>query len=94
MDLVLTAGSPAPDSKPAVGEKEVAEFIQQALAGGSQYERTPGSGRGVDLTGGSLHGKGVSVGEMLIHLSVQETHALAMPAKPIVNDGPVMYNVP
>ena len=71
-----TAGGPAPESKPAVGEKEVAEFIQQALAGSSQYERTAGSGRGVDLTSGTLRGKGVSVGEMLIHLSVQETHML------------------
>jgi hypothetical protein len=94
VDLVLTAGAPASDSKPAVGEKEVAEFIQRALAGSSQYERTPGSGRGVDLTSGPLRGKGVSAGEMLIHLSVQETHALAMPAKPIVEDGPVMYDNP
>jgi hypothetical protein len=94
VDLVLTAGGPAPDSKPAVGEKEVAEFIQRALAGSSQYERTPGSGRGVDLTSGALRGKGVSVGEMLIHLSVQETKVLATPAKPIVDGGPVMYNRP
>jgi hypothetical protein len=94
VDLVLTAAGPAPDSKPAVGEKEVAEFIRQALAGGSQYERTPGSGRGVDLTSGALRGKGVSVGEMLIHLSVQETKVLATPAKPIVDGGPVMYNRP
>jgi len=93
VDVVLTAGGPAPESKPAIGEKEVAEFIRQALAGGSQYERTPGSGRGVDLASGTLRGKGVSVGEMLIHLSVQDTHMLAMPAKPIVDDGPVMYNV-
>ncbi len=91
VDLVLTAGGPAADSKAAVGEKEVAEFIQRALAGGSQYERTPGSGRGVVLTSGTLRGKGVSEGEMLIHLSVQETHMLATPAKPIVGGGPVMY---
>jgi hypothetical protein len=92
VDLVLTAEGPAPDSKPAVGEKEVAEFIRQALAGSSQYERTPGSGRGLDLTSGSLRGKGVSVGEMAIHLSVQETRAPATPAKPIVNDGPAMQD--
>jgi hypothetical protein len=91
-DLVLTAGAPASDSKPAVGENDVAEFIRRALAGSSRYERTPGSGRGVDLTSGLLRGKGVSAGEMLIHLSVQETHALGMPAKPIVEDGPVMYD--
>ncbi len=94
VDLVLTAGEPASESNAAVGEKDVAEFIQQALAGGSRYERTPGSGRGVELTGGALRGKGVSVGEMLIHLSVQETHMRAQPAKPIVNDPPVIYNVP
>jgi hypothetical protein len=94
VDLVLTAGDPAPDSKPAVGEKEAAEFIQQALAGSSQYERTPGSGRGLDLTSGTLRGKGVSVGERVIHLSVQETRLLARPAKPIVDDGPDMYNNP
>jgi hypothetical protein len=93
VDLVLTAEGPSADSKPAVGEKKVAQFIQQALAGGSQYERTPGSGRGVELTSGTLRGKGVSVGEMLIHLSVQETRMLAMPAKPIVEDGPVIYPV-
>ena len=91
VDLVLTAGGAAADSKTAVGEKEVAEFIRQALAGSSQYERTPGSGRGVELTSGTLRGKGVSAGEMLIHLSVQETHMLATPAKPIVGGGPVMY---
>jgi RNase H-fold protein (predicted Holliday junction resolvase) len=94
VDLVLAVGAPASDSKLAVGEKEVAEFIQRALAGSSQYERTPGSGRGVDLTSGALRGKGVSAGEMLIHLSVQESHLLAMPAKPIVDDGPVMYDNP
>ena len=79
------------ESKTAVGEKEVAEFIQRALAGSSQYERTAGSGRGVDLTSGTLRGKGVSAGEMVIHLSVQETHRLATPAKPIVDGGPDMY---
>ena len=94
VDLVLTAGGASPDSKTAVGEKDVEEFIQRALAGGSQYDRTPGSGRGVELTAGTLRGKGVSVGEMLIHLSVQETNMLGMPAKPIVDDGPVIYNVP
>jgi hypothetical protein len=100
VDLVLTAAAgreakqEIDQSRKVVGEKEVAEFIQQALAGSSQYERTPGSGRGVELTSGSLHGKGVSVGEMVIHLSVQDTHKLATPAKPIVDDGPVMYNVP
>jgi hypothetical protein len=94
VDLVLTAGGAPADSRPAVGEKEVAEFIQRALAGGSRYDRTPGSGRGVELTAGTLRGKGVSVGEMLIHLSVQETNTLGMPAKPIVDDGPVIYNIP
>jgi hypothetical protein len=92
-DLVL-AGAAAADSKPAVGEKEVAEFIQRALDGSSRYERTPGSGRGVALTAGTLRGKGVSVGDMLIHFSVQETSMLARPAKPIVDDGPAIYNVP
>jgi hypothetical protein len=91
VDLVLAANSPASDSKSAVGEKEVAEFIQQALAGSSQYELTPGSGRGLDLTSGALHGKGVSAGEMVIHLSIQDSHKPATPAKPIVDDGPVMY---
>jgi hypothetical protein len=94
VDLVLTAGDASADAKATVNEKDVAEFIQRALAGGSRYERTPGSGRGVELTAGTLRGKGVSAGEMLIHLSIQETHMLATPAKPIVDDGPVMYNVP
>jgi len=94
VDLVLTSAAASSDSKASVSEKDVTEFIQRALAGSSQYGRIPGSGRGVELTSGSLRGKGVSAGEMLIHLSVQETNTLAMPAKPIVDDGPVIYNVP
>ena len=94
VDLVLTADPPATDSKSGVTEKEVQEYIRQALAGSSEYERTPGSGRGLNLVSGVLHGKGVSVGEIVIHLSVQDTHRLATPAKPIVDGGPEMYNVP
>jgi len=110
-DLVLArAGQSDAEARVAVSERQVLEFIQKALSGASQYESTPGSGRGIDLssgqsdvaqgrpefhrTGGDLHGKGVGLLEMAVHLSIQETHPLVMPARPIVDDRPVPQLVP
>ena len=41
-----------------------------------------GSGRGIDVTGAQLHGKGVGLGEMAVHFSIQPV--AVQPAKPII----------
>jgi len=67
-------------------EKDVQAFIQRAAAGTSRYEDTPGSGRGVDLESGTLHGKGMALGGCVIHLSVQDVQPAPTPARPIVRE--------
>jgi len=98
VDLVLSsdvrAAVEAPEAKTEVTEKTIMDCIRQALSGASQYESTPASGRGIDLASGTLHGKGVAVGDMVIHLSIQETRMTAMPAKPIVGDRPTPQPMP
>ena len=69
-------------------EKDVEAFIARVLEGTSRYEETPGSGRGIDLTSGTIHGKGVAVGESAIHLSIQDLRPAPTPVKPIVRDEP------
>lgn len=72
------------DSK-KVTEKDVEAFIAHVLEGSSKYEDTPGSGRGIDLTSGTIHGKGVALGTSIIHLSIQDLQPLPTPVKPIVD---------
>ena len=83
-DIVLTA-SAAPAALKDVPTAEVLAFVRRALEGTSGYEDTPGSGRGLDLKSGSVCGKGVAVGGDAIHLSVQDIHPTAVPARPIVD---------
>jgi len=71
-----------------VTEKDVEAFIVRVLEGTSKYEDTPGSGRGIDLTSGTVRGKGVALGDNAIHLSVQDLRAPVTPAKPIVDRPP------
>lgn len=87
-ELVVASG--AVDEKEIregrVTQRDVEAFIERVAAGTSGYEETAGSGRGVDLTSGELRGKGVAMGETLIHLSVQDLRPVVTPAKPIIED--------
>ncbi|MFO8012776.1 MAG: DUF6569 family protein [Phycisphaerae bacterium] len=85
-DIVLAASSAAPADAKDVPTAAVLAFVHRALKGTSAYEDTPGSGRGLTLESGSICGKGVAVGGDAIHLSVQDTHPKAAPARPIVDD--------
>jgi hypothetical protein len=77
-----------------VTRRDVEAFIERVAAGTSQYEETAGSGRGIDLSSGNLRGKGVAMGEVLIHLSVQDLQPAVTPAKPIVEPQPVPVPLP
>jgi hypothetical protein len=83
-DLVLAQTDGTDAKLMEVDQKAVREFIGRLLSLGCGYEDTPGSGRGIDLAGGTLHGKGVVLGEHVIHLSVQEMAVSIEPVKPIV----------
>jgi hypothetical protein len=85
-DIVLTVTAEAPAAVKDVPTAEVLAFVHRALKGTSAYEDTPGSGRGLALESGSICGKGVAVGGDAIHLSVQDTHPQAVPARPIVGE--------
>ncbi len=88
-DLVLGKQVVQQKGEPVeVTQKNVRAFIGRALAGTSRYIDTPGSGRGIDLTAGTLKGKGVALGDKVIHLSIQAARKAAQPAKPIVTDPP------
>jgi len=84
-DLVLTVADWDPKRGKAVAEKAVKAFIRRTLEGTSGYEDTPGSGRGIGITSGSLCGKGVALGGDAIHLSIQDTRPKPTPARPIVS---------
>jgi hypothetical protein len=94
LDLVPAdaAGDDADAKK--VTEKDVEAFIARVLEGTSRYEETPGSGRGIDLVSGTIHGKGVAVGESAIHLSIQDLQANPTPVRPIVNPPPTPRDPP
>ncbi|MEA3367373.1 MAG: DUF6569 family protein, partial [Planctomycetota bacterium] len=83
-DLVLTVADWDPKRGKGVAEKAIKAFIRRTLKGTSGYEDTPGSGRGIGITSGSLCGKGVALGGDAIHLSVQDTRPKTTPARPIV----------
>jgi len=87
LDLVLAAGKDGGETH-EITEKDVRAFIDRALAGTSRYEDTSGSGRGLDLESGSLHGKGTAVGETVIHLSIQNLGVPVTPARPNVDPPP------
>jgi len=88
LDLVSASGEWNDADAKKVTEKDVDAFIARVLDGTSKYEDTPGSGRGIDLTSGTIRGKGVALGESAIHLSVQDLRAPVTPAKPIVDRPP------
>jgi hypothetical protein len=67
-----------------VTEKDVEAFIARVLDGTSRYEETPGSGRGIDLVSGTIRGKGVAEGNIIMHISIQDVKAVVTPVKPIV----------
>jgi hypothetical protein len=87
-DIVLAR--PVADEKEAreIGEKDVQDFIARILSLEVRYEDTPGSGRGIDLSSGALNGKGVALGDHVIHLSIQEMVRKIQPVRPIVTDPP------
>jgi len=68
-----------------VTEEQVKEFIRKVLAGTSRYEDTPGSGRGIDIASGQLRGRGVALGDNVIHLSIQDRRPEVTPVRPIVD---------
>jgi hypothetical protein len=68
----------------------VEAFIVRVLEGTSKYEDTPGSGRGIDLTSGTVRGKGVALGASAIHISIQDLQSPVTPAKPIVDRPPAV----
>jgi hypothetical protein len=88
--LDIVPADPAGDDTDSkkVTEKDIEAFIARVLEGTSKYEETPGSGRGIDLTSGSVRGKGVAVGESAIHISIQDLRPGVTPVKPIVRDAP------
>jgi hypothetical protein len=86
--LDLVPADAAGDDAKKMTEKDAEAFIARVLEGTSRYEETPGSGRGIDLTSGTIHGKGVAVGESAIHLSIQDLQANPTPVRPIVNSPP------
>jgi len=88
-DLVLTVSPWEEKKAKPVDADAVQAFITMALKGTSGYEDTPGSGRGLGLESGSIVGKGVALGEVAIHVSVQDVHPETTPAKPIVTTPPV-----
>ena len=83
-DLVLTVREWDPASAKKVAKDAVLAFVKRALQGQSTYEDTPGSGRGLALESGSVVGKGVALGEVPIHLSVQDIRPAPTPARPVV----------
>jgi ARG and Rhodanese-Phosphatase-superfamily-associated Protein domain len=87
-DLVVGQGVWRKDDAREVTQKDVVRFLQKAMGGTSRYEDTPGSGRGVDLTAGTLRGKGVASGANMIHLSIQDLRPAPTPARPVVRDRP------
>jgi hypothetical protein len=76
-----------------VTEKDVQAFIGNVLEGTSKYEETPGGGRGIDLVSGTIRGKGVSEGDSIIHLSIQDVPPVVTPVRPIVTP-PIMRPQP
>jgi len=88
-DLVLTVAQWEEKEAKPVAADTVQAFIAMALKGTSGYEDTPGSGRGVGLESGTIVGKGVALGEVAIHVSVQDVHPESTPAKPIVTTPPM-----
>jgi len=93
-DLVLTVSQWNKKEAKKVAADDVRGFIARALKGTSGYEDTPGSGRGLELESGTIVGKGVALGEVAIHLSVQDVHPETTPAKPIVTTPPRPMPVP
>ncbi|MBL7139779.1 MAG: hypothetical protein ISS74_02625 [Planctomycetes bacterium] len=83
-DLVLTVSQWDEKEAKKVAADDVLGFIALALKGTSGYEDTPGSGRGLGLESGSIVGKGVALGDVAIHVSVQDVHPETTPARPIV----------
>ena len=90
LDLVQASGEWNEADAKKVTEKDVDAFIARVLEGTSKYEDTPGSGRGIDLTSGTIRGRGVALGDSAIHLSVQDLRAPMTPAKPIVDRPPAV----
>jgi len=88
MDVVVGKGDWDEKAAKEVKAKDVEAYVARVLAGGSQYEDTPGSGRGIDLASGTIKGKGVALGAHAIHLSIQDVRPETTPAKPIVDDRP------
>jgi len=88
MDIVVGKGDWDAKAAKQVTAKDIEAYVARALAGTSQYEDTPGSGRGIDLSSGTIKGKGVALGAHAIHLSIQDVRPATTPAKPIVNDRP------
>ena len=86
MDLVGVSERAEKIAPKDVTAKDVEAFIRRALDGTSRYEDTPGSGRGIDLTAGSIKGKGVALGDSLIHISIQDQRPDVTPARPVVRD--------
>jgi hypothetical protein len=68
----------------AVTEKDVQAFITRVRGGTNKYEETPGGGRGIDLVIGTIRGKGVSEGDSVIHISIQDVKPVVRPVRPIV----------
>jgi len=85
LDLVPASGEWKEADAKKVTEKDVEAFIARVLDGTSKYEDTPGSGRGIDLVSGTIRGKGVALGTIAIHLSIQDLQAPLTPAKPFVD---------
>jgi len=90
LDLVQASGEWNEADAKKVTEKDVDAFIARVLEGTSKYEDTPGSGRGIDLTSGTIRGRGVALGDSAIHLSVQDLRSPMTPAKPIVDRPPAV----
>jgi hypothetical protein len=94
-ELVIAAAPAGDDVREAkITQRDVDAFIERVLAGTSRYEETAGSGRGIDLTSGELRGKGVALGENVIHLSVQDLRPVVTPAKPVIDDRPTPQPMP
>lgn len=89
-DLVVVARPEAEGEGEAaeadVPRKAVREFLDRALAGSSQYENTAGSGRGIKLDAEQLAGRGVALGGVAVHVSIQDVRPEPTPVRPIVGE--------
>ena len=85
-DLVVVPAAVEEKDSHDIGESDIRDFIAKVLSLKVQYEDTPGSGRGVEMSSGTLNGKGVALGDYVIHLSVQEAAPQIQPVRPIVTE--------